>query len=341
MKNIKINGIILFVVTLAILIYVLKDNFNLTFKILGSANFGFILIAVIMYIVAFSFETLILKNLVKQYKPGYKLSSAFKLTIMTKFFNGITPFSAGGRPLQIIEFKRKGVRVSDGTNVIIQSTIIFQSAFLLLSLVLVLLDSYFNFFSYDKILRNMLYLGFLFNGSLLIGSFVISISKTFNQKMVKLLIRLLAALKIVRNKEKQLLKWETTCDEYYNSFQSFKSSKALIAKGILFEIIALLFEYSVPVFVFLALGETTGLNIFTGIMASNFTYLSGCYIPIPGGTGGMEYSFLGYFGNFASKALLSPALILWRFIGYYLPTLIGGIAFNIKKRRRDNEEKEA
>ena len=94
-------------------------------------------------------------------------------------------------------------------------------------------------------------------------------------------------------------------------------------------------EYMVPLCIFNALGPTMNLNVFSCLVASVFVYMAGSYIPIPGGTGGMEYGFMNYFANFVAPALISPALILWRFITYYLPTLIGGIAFNINKNKNE------
>ena len=331
MKNTKINGIILFVVTAAILIYVLKDNFSQTISIIGSANLTWILLAVILYIISFSFETMVLRQLIKQYKKDYSLLSTFKLTIMTKFFNGITPFSAGGRPLQLIELRKKDIKMSDATNIIVQQFIIFEISFLSLSILSFLLDYFFNFFSYVPFLDKLTKIGFLVNLVILGIAFLLSLSKGLNKKIVKGIVLLLSKLKVVKHKEEQLEKWENTCNEYYNGFNSFRNSRKVVWKVIILDIIVLTIEYAIPLCIFRALGPTNNLNVISCLVASVFVYMAGSYIPIPGGTGGMEYAFINYFTNFAAPALISPALILWRFITYYFPTLIGGIAFNINK----------
>ena len=59
----------------------------------------------------------------------------------------------------------------------------------------------------------------------------------------------------------------------------------------------------------------------------------GCYVPIPGATGGMEYAFAGFFGNFVFGYQLNAFVVIWRFITYYLPVIIGALVFNIKQNK--------
>ena len=51
------------------------------------------------------------------------------------------------------------------------------------------------------------------------------------------------------------------------------------------------------------------------------------YVPIPGASGGMEYSFVAMFSFFVINAKLSAALLLWRLLTYYVPMIFGGVVF--------------
>jgi uncharacterized protein (TIRG00374 family) len=62
--------------------------------------------------------------------------------------------------------------------------------------------------------------------------------------------------------------------------------------------------------------------------------LIGSFIPLPGGTGGVEYGFINFFGNFLSGAILKTLMLLWRFFTYYFGMFIGAITFNIMERRK-------
>ena len=59
--------------------------------------------------------------------------------------------------------------------------------------------------------------------------------------------------------------------------------------------------------------------------------LIGSFVPIPGGTGGLEYGFIKFYGFFIFGSTLSAVMIIWRFITYYFGLIVGGIAFNFKR----------
>ena len=65
----------------------------------------------------------------------------------------------------------------------------------------------------------------------------------------------------------------------------------------------------------------------------------GCYVPIPGASGGMEYGFAGFFGHFVTGYYLDTLLVSWRFITYYLPVIFGAIVFNVKKHLESRQGK--
>ena len=44
------------------------------------------------------------------------------------------------------------------------------------------------------------------------------------------------------------------------------------------------------------------------------------------------YGFVQFYGNFIKGSILTAIMITWRFITYYIPMVVGAIAFNIRKR---------
>ena len=57
----------------------------------------------------------------------------------------------------------------------------------------------------------------------------------------------------------------------------------------------------------------------------------GNFIPNPGATGGIEYSFMQLFGNFATGPILSSAMLLWRAVTYFLAMVIGAFVLLFNK----------
>lgn len=332
MKRKWLNEIIILLVTSIVLFFILKDNFSSTIKVLSEANFLYFLLAILLYVIVFTIEAFIIFMLIKEYKKNYSFKESFKLSVMTKFFNGITPFSAGGRPLQIFELKKSGVRVLDSTNVIVQTFIIFQSSLIIFSIFTFIANMIFKFFPTNTFLYSMTIIGFIINVVILLAALIFSISKNLNKKIVDFVINLLYKIKIIKDKDAQYEKWNKVCDEYYVAFKDFKYKKDLIIKCVIWQILAIILFYLVVYVVLLAL-HIHNINVLALVVASNFVFLTGCYIPIPGGSGGTEYAFIHYLEVLISNAsIVSSALIIWRFATYYFPTLIGGIVFNINRK---------
>ena len=90
--------------------------------------------------------------------------------------------------------------------------------------------------------------------------------------------------------------------------------------------------YIIPLFVFFSLGDFHSLSIIDTLTASAYVYLIGSFVPIPGASGGIEYGFTQFYGNFITIEKIGAVLIVWRFITYYIGIIIGAIIFNIDRR---------
>lgn len=334
MKRKIFNEIIVILITGVVLYFILKDNFKASLEVIKDINVLLFIIGILLYIIVFTLEAIISMKLVKEYKKDYNFKNAFNLSLITRFFNGITPFSTGGRPLQVYELKKNGVRILDGTNVIVQNFILFQISLILFSTLTFITNSIFKFFPTEGFLYNMTLLGFIINVVILLVALIFSVSKTLNKKIIDSIISAGYKIRLIKDKEKQYKRWDSLCNDYYTAFNDFKHKNKLISSCIMIQMLSLLVFYSVIICVMLSLGVSIS-NIIPLIIASNFVFLAGCFVPIPGGSGGIEYAFLGYFGTFASGGLLSSILIIWRFITYYFPTLAGGIAFNIRRKKEE------
>ena len=59
--------------------------------------------------------------------------------------------------------------------------------------------------------------------------------------------------------------------------------------------------------------------------------LIGSFVPIPGGSGGLEFGFVSFYGNFIHGSKLMAIMLLWRFVTYYFGMFVGAISLNMKK----------
>ena len=88
--------------------------------------------------------------------------------------------------------------------------------------------------------------------------------------------------------------------------------------------------YIVPIFIFESL-KNVDITFMQAFTASSFVMILGNIIPIPGATGGIEYSFMQFFGKFVKGALLSSGMLLWRFTTYLLGLIVGSVVLMFKK----------
>jgi len=128
MKHTKRNSAIILLITIVVLCYILKDDYETIISTLKQANLLWFIVTIVLYVIYFIFDQLSLHNIIKQYNKEFKFQFSMYLGIITKFFNGITPLATGGQPMEVYEMHKKGVEYKSGANIVIQNYIVFQIA---------------------------------------------------------------------------------------------------------------------------------------------------------------------------------------------------------------------
>lgn len=339
MKSLKKNSIILFIITAIVLICVLKDDFQSIISTLAGANLFWIFIALLCFFIAIGFEARAYQLIIKGYQSNYTFKKSYIMLMITKFFNGITPFSSGGQPMQIYMLKQEGVRLTKATNIIIQNFIIYQAALVILGIIAIIINNCLKIFTEVTLLKQLVTIGFLVNTLVMVGLIIISFSSKFNHFIIRKTITILNKLKIVKNKEEKLESWKERVDDFHEGTAYLKNNKMLCFKAFIYNLIYLALTYLMPYFVIIGLAKTipAGVTPIKVICASAYVMIMGSFVPIPGASGGIEFGYYKFFGNFIKGTILKASLLIWRTVSYYLPMIIGGIIFNINTKRGDQE----
>jgi len=340
MKKKWFNILIILVITAVFLWWSLKDNFNEVVETLFASNIGWIIVSLLVFCVYMLFDTLSTYGIIKIYKKDATFRFALYLGIINKFFCGITPLSSGGQPMQIYELRKKGVPVSTGANIEVQAYMMFQIALMITAVISVIFDQIFHFFQYIPVLQSMMVAGFIINLAILLVLLFVSFSKNFNRVVARGIINALAKVGLVHDKKARIEKWEAACKNYYENGRELLRNKKVFAKGVCYQCLALITYYMLPIFIAFAIGCADNLDVINVFTASSFVYVMGCYVPIPGASGGMEAGFMGFFGSFVAGPALNVFVLVWRGITYYLPMIVGAVAFNVYNGRGAIEEAE-
>lgn len=337
MKSLKKNSIILLAITITVLICVLKDDFPSIIETLKNANHLWIVVALLCFFGALAFEAKAYQEIIQGYQYNYTFKKSYKMLLITKFFNGITPFSSGGQPMQIYMLKKDGVRLTKATNIIIQNFIIYQAALVIFGIIAIITNYYLKIFTEVTLLKQLVTIGFLINTLVMVGLIIISFSSKFNHFIIKKGINILSKLKLIKNKEEKQEKWREKVDDFHEGAEYLKQNKLLCLKAFIYNMIYLGLTYLMPYFVILALANNVpvGVTPLKVICSSAYVLIMGSFVPIPGASGGIEFGYFKFFGNFITGSLLKASLLIWRTISYYLPMIIGGILFNTKTKKED------
>ncbi len=329
-----LNITIFIVITALVLYFSLKDNYKEVLTGIFSANIWWLIVALLFVVLYWLFKARIFYMFTKKFDEKYTFGKAFHLQLNTNFFNAITPFSSGGQPFQIYTLMKQGISLTSSTNIIIENFIVYQIALVTLGIVSIFANHFFHLFKDVGMIKNLVTIGFIVNTFVIIALFIIAFAKKINKKIINFGINILYKLKLIKNKQKTKENWNEYINNFHAGAKLLVADKKFFIKSILYAMIALVCLYLTPVILLYSTGDYTSFNGLMSIVACAYVMLIGSFVPIPGGTGGLEYGFIVFFGNFITGSNLNVIMILWRFVTYYFGLFIGAIAVNIKKGGR-------
>lgn len=329
-SNIKKNITIVIVITIIILLIVLKDDFNNIILTLKNIDLKYILLAIILYFLSIGLKGFI-NYLIINDKKKITIKEAIKHNIIIQFFNGITPFSTGGQPMEVYLLTEHKISISKATNYTVQSFIFYQIALVICGVIAVLLNCIFHIFPKVELLQNLVLFGFIINILVIVVLLLISHSRKVMRLFSKISYSICKKLKI----NKTEVEIENIFKEYYKGFKELKKRKGLSIIGVSLNIVSLICLYIIPLVIIIGIGNGNSIGIMETLISSAYVYVIGSFVPIPGATGGIEYGFTQFYGNFIGIETISALLLVWRFLTYYVGVITGGLVFYIEKKVQD------
>ena len=325
-NNIKKNAILLIIITIIVLYFVLKDDLPGIIRTLQNMDYKYIILALLFYIIYVLLKGLINYKIVND-REKFSKKDSISHNVIAQFFNGITPFQTGGEPMAVYMLTEQGIPLSKATHYMVQSFIFYQIALVFCGMFAVVYNFIFHIFPKVQVLQHLVLLGFLINIGVVI-LLLLSYWKKTTEILCKITIKISKKLKWKTDEAEIIKKFE----DYHSGFQELKNRKRLFIAGVLLNIFGLVCLYSVPYFILHGMGAGDQMSYIDTLVSSSYVYLIGAFVPVPGASGGIEYGFAQFFGNFLGARIISAMLIVWRFLTYYLGVMVGGIFFNIRER---------
>lgn len=329
-------------IVLAISVFVLYTDLKSTplSEILGTAH-GLNIWALIMVfglmLLSYVCEAGILATLAhRKDEPKRSAWSFLRIPIIQALFNAITPMSTGGQPSQLAAMIQMGMEVGRSTSILLMKFIIYQIV-VFFAYVFTIIFGFHTVMTKFAGLAVFIAIGFLIHISSIIFLLAIMFAYRFTKRATNWVMDLLGKFM----KKERVENWRKATlekiDTFYAESQKLKKEKNKLVIASVLTILQLLFFYSIPFMVLTALNVPCSWSSVTQMNIMIIMFMA--IIPIPGASGGAEYSFQTLFSTFiSSHGALILAMFVWRFATYFFGMILGIFGWIFKPKRIKSTE---
>lgn len=329
-------------IVLAISAFVLYTDLKSTplSEILGTAH-GLNIWALIMVfglmLLSYVCEAGILATLAhRKDEPKRSAWSFLRIPIIQALFNAITPMSTGGQPSQLAAMIQMGMESGRSTSILLMKFIIYQIV-VFFAYVFTIIFGFHTVMTKFAGLAVFIAIGFLIHISSITFLLAIMFAYRFTKRATNWGMDLLGKFM----KKERVENWRKATlekiDTFYAESQKLKKEKNKLVIASVLTILQLLFFYSIPFMVLTALNVPCSWSSVTQMNIMIIMFMA--IIPIPGASGGAEYSFQTLFSTFiSSHGALILAMFVWRFATYFFGMILGIFGWIFKPKRIKSTE---
>lgn len=274
-------------------------------------------------------------------KGTFTTREVWKLAIRTvmigRYYDKVTPAAVGGQPAQILNMRKTG-KISNGlaTAIPIFSMISGQATFLIIAIPCFLFS---GIAFKNPVLITTAWIGLLFYAfwPAMVAGTVFFPKQT--AKFINFIVRILAKIKIVKNKDKAIRQVEEEVDEYTKNVKLITKKSGVFGGVMIMSLFSNLLVSFLPYFVLMAFGGD--IDFFESFLLSIGVEAAVYFVPTPGNSGVAEGTFYVVFSRL-STGYVFWAMMLWRLFSYYIYIIVGPIIFlkmQIEKKKAKVTEK--
>ena len=275
-----------------------------------------------LMLLSYVFEASILAVLTKRKnEPKRSKWSFFRIPLIQALFNAITPMSTGGQPSQLAAMVQMGIEGGRATSLLLMKFIIYQIV-VFLAYVTTIITGFHMVATKFAGLAVFIAIGFLIHVSSIAFLLAILFAYNWTKKTANWIMNLLA--KFINHKRVDI--WRKNMfdkiETFYEESQKLKREKKKLIVCVILTVLQLLCFYSIPYMTLVTLNVSADWASVTQMNIMIIMFMA--IIPIPGASGGAEYSFQTLFSTFiSSNGTLIVGMFLWRFVTYFFGMILG------------------
>ena len=351
-----INIAIVLILTVVALVISLGQDFQESFKILGTTRIQWLLVMLGIMVGISLVRALILFCFARLYTRDYHYYQAVLVESIGNFYSAVTPGATGGQVMEAYFFKKQGIHISNAVSMLAMYSIVYQGVLITFGLLSfgmkfqILNDIayvHFNlgFVNFDLSIWLLTVIGFLLNIGVIFLVFMMAFWRRFHNFIMGPMVSLFHKIRLVRDPDKTRERLRVQVENFKIEFRRLWCNIPFTILVTVLFVGLFILKFSMPFFAGKALGnQGTGASWETGfwdsIFLSNYHQMVTGLIPIPGAAGVSEYFFTQLFvdtknpangfyylmenGVDVSTQLCSSALLLWRTTTFTLPLIVAG-----------------
>lgn len=295
-------------------------------------NLLFFILVLIVMVLSYVFEASILAVLEhRRNEPKRSCWSFFRIPLIQALFNAITPLSTGGQPSQLAAMVQMGIEGGRATSLLLMKFIIYQVV-VFLAYIFTIIFGFHMVVTKFAGLAIFIVIGLLIHVCSTLFLLAIMFAYDWTKKATNWVMNVLARF----INQKRVEKWRQATMEkietFYAESQKLKKEKKKLLLATLLTILQLLCFYSIPYLILLALNIQASWFAVTQMNIMIIMFMA--IVPIPGASGGAEYSFQTLFSTFiSSNLLLVLGMFLWRFTTYFFGMILGIFGWMFKPKK--------
>jgi glycosyltransferase 2 family protein len=273
-------------------------------------------------------------------KAKVKLGTAILTGLIGMFYSAITPSATGGQPMQVYALKKRDVSPGISSSALAVKFFCFQCALLFLGAFMWLTHPATVSVNVNQI-KWVVLVGFALNGLAVVGVLLLAINKNIVRAIIVFIARLAYKLRIIKDLERTSSRADVALDDFHASVDMLKQHPIQMLVMLIFSFIQVTAYISVIYCLYRAFG-LSGYQYGDLAALQLLLFIGASLAPLPGASGAQEGGFYLFFRQAFPEGTLVGALLLWRFITYYLSIFIGFVgvtiesAGNMKRHNKPN-----
>lgn len=323
-KKAIFNGAFLILLLSATLYFLLKDQeIPVILQSIKKAKSSYLITGLGLVFIFVCSESVIIRYLMKQLKTKVPLLRCIKYSFIGFFFSCVTPSATGGQPMQVYYMRRDGLSVSVSTLVLLIITVGYKSVLVVLSGLMFIFKKDFILSHLGNVIYILIY-GIVVNVAFIIFLLVVIFKESLAKGMIYYIVCFLSFIRIVKHREETEEKLIRMMEPYHDGAAYIRKHLPVLWNVFLISVVQRVSLFLVTYCVYRSFG-LHGISAFEIVTLQTIIALAVDMLPLPGGIGASETSFMVMFKSIFGSTLLLPGMLLSRGISYYALMLISGV----------------